>query len=624
MENVMTCKRAWRVVAGLGVGLAVMMAGCGRTGQGDAVGQGGVGDRDSLLEWANELVNTRPDSALEVCKIIMNECGPERDTIYARALLTRGNAWFAMGDLEQAKLDMASARALSRDLGDDYAYINATGDLGVAYRVSQDADSALILYQEALDAIPQGEFRSERAHLLTSLAVLYANTGRLAEARDYADKAVAAAKESEDMEMVMYATSTAGAIYNLMGDQSQAITLIHEAIAEARRLNLPRYELKAIGHLIDTHLRQSRNDSAMMYLRRGEELAREFPETSVEGLGFLEEKYVALSAMGRYRESLAVQRRLLDLQATAPTFMPPEKLWLRMARNYSALGLRDSAEVCYERSLELTDSLRGEEADEQLSEFYARFQTAEKELALAESQREKAKSDARAMTWIMVAVALILVVVTLVAYLLLRRKREALERSKAYISGIERERGRLAKDLHDGVCNDLYGIQMLLQTPTEKEALVEDVERIRADVRRISHELMPPALRDVELPQALEEMVGKLRHAYPGVDFSLEINGDGAWGKVAEVVSYNLYRVVQELIGNIMRHTSPTEVGVTLSRDHKQVQLEITHNGSEAKENCVNGRGIGLESVAERLEAIGATAQGLPYGHSMVINCPLR
>lgn len=114
--------------------------------------------------------------------------------------------------------------------------------------------------------------------MLTSIAILFANTGHLDEARDYADKAVAASKDSGDPDLIMYATSQAGAIYNLMGDREMATKLSYEALADARRQGLPRYELKALGHIIDIHLRENRPDSVDFYLRRGEELARLFPK----------------------------------------------------------------------------------------------------------------------------------------------------------------------------------------------------------------------------------------------------------------------------------------------------------------------------------------------------------
>ncbi len=576
-------------------------------------------DWEKMVATADSLIDLRPDSTLVLCRQFFDSYPHPADSLYARAKLIEGNAYFSLGDLEEAVSSMAKARDLAKACGDQYALINATSDLGVAMRVSQHPDSALSLYNEALGMIPQGEYLDERAHLLTSIAILYANTGRLDESREYADLAVTAANDCGDMDMIMYASSQAGAIYNLIGDRDKGLQLTRLAAAMARKNSFPRYELKALGHMIDLHLRDGQRDSALFYLSRGEELAKHFPRNSVEGLGFLEEKYVVLSTLGRYRESIAVQRLLLSLSADAATFMPHDKLWLRMARNYQALGRGDSAALCYERAIEVADSLRGEETDSQLSEFYARFKTSEKELALANLERQKARTDMWLSIWIGVALVCLMLAAVAWMYLRNRRRGERLRLIQSRLEGVEQERGRLARELHDGVCNDLYGVELLLQSPTPTESLLQDVERIRGDVRRISHELMPPSLEGLTLPQAFEEMLDKLRHASPSTFFSLEVDPEQGWASVPERVTYGLYRITQELIGNMLRHARPTSIDIKVARDNQKLTLSLSHDGAS---DSTPGRGIGLESVNERLAALNAPATGLPSSPEITISIP--
>jgi signal transduction histidine kinase len=384
-------------------------------------------------------------------------------------------------------------------------------------------------------------------------------------------------------------------------------------------MDLPRYEIKTLGHLIDMHLKAGNKDSVEYYLKRGEELSAQFPENSVEGLGFLEEKYVVLAALGHYRESLDVQHHLLNLQNKAATFMPAEKLWLRMARNYAALHNSDSTTYCYERALELTDSIRAKETDKQLSEFYARFKTSEKELALANMEKEKARSEMWLAIW--VAIAIVVIIVSIL-YIRDREKKERMRILQNRITAKEEERKRLAKELHDGVCNDLYGIEMLMQAGRHDEELLDDVEKIRMDVRRISHELMPPSLHDVNLSQALEDMVSKLRNAYPAKTFNLSIQPNADWDRVSEKVTYSLYRICQELLGNMLRHANPQVISLSISLVADVLKVELSHDGDASSTS--DGTGIGLESVRERLAAIESTAEGLPYAPVMTITCRVQ
>lgn len=573
----------------------------------------------TLMARADSLIDIEPDSTLVLCRQFFENYPSQSDSLYARARLIEGNAYFSLGDLEEARRAMTEARTVARKCQDRRILINATTDLGVTMRVSQQPDSALALYTEALTFIPDNGYDEEKAHLLTSIAILYANTGHLDRAREYADRAVAIARACGDMEMMMYATSQAGAIYNILGNKAKAYELTRSAMTEARRLGLPRYQLKALGHLLDLHLKDNHTDSVSYYLRQGEELARRFPENSVEGLGFLEEKYVVLAAIGRYRESLEVQRHLLGLTPEAAAFMPTDKLWLRMARNYAALHRPDSAYRCYERAQELTDSLRGQDADRQLSEFYARFKTSEKELALANLKQQQARSRLWLTVWVAVALLFAAACFVTLLYLRVRRRKEAIRLLQSRLSGIEQERGRLAKELHDGVCNDLYGIELLLQSSTPHNQLLTYVERIRSDVRCISHELMPPALQDIGLPQALGDMVAQLRHTYLQTTFSLSSDPATDWNAVASHITYGLYRICQELTGNILRHTRPTLVSLQLEGSDSYLRLTLSHDGETP--DTPRGRGIGLASVNERLTALGATAEGLPCGRKITITC---
>lgn len=586
---------------------------------GDGIAE--TGNMEDILQKADSLIDIAPDSSLILCRKFLEKYPVTTDSLYARVKLIEGNAHFSIGDVDEAINAAAEARHVAAGCGDDYVNVNATADLGVMNRVAQKPDTAIKLYNEALEMIRNGEFKDEKAHVLTSLAVLYANTGHLDEAKDYADKAVAAARDCGDLDMIMYASSQAGAIYNLLGEQSRALSLTRDVLYRARESGMPRYQLKALGHLIDIFLKAGQKDSVMHYLSEGEELAGSFPQNSVEGLGFLEEKYVVLSALGRNRESIDIQKQLLRLGGSAATFMPVEKIWLRMSRNYASLGLNDSARICYERAFELSDSIRGADTDRQLSEYYARFKTSEKELALVKLEKEKSRSDMWIAVWLGIASFLAAAIIAAVLYIRAKKKQEDMKILAGRISGIEEERGRLGKELHDGVCNDLYGIEMLMQSGTRPDEILSELDNVRIDVRRISHQLMPPSLQDVSLQEAIAELVGKLRHSYSGCRFLLSDLTGGM--PVSENIRYNIYRISQELVGNMMRHAKPSEVSVSIAVADKTLYVTFEHDG-RIDHSEDSRHGIGIESVKERLISIGASAQGLPFSNKIIIKCTVK
>jgi two-component system NarL family sensor kinase len=189
------------------------------------------------------------------------------------------------------------------------------------------------------------------------------------------------------------------------------------------------------------------------------------------------------------------------------------------------------------------------------------------------------------------------------------RKEEELKLAQSYIDGLERERTRLAKDLHDGVCNDLLGIGMNMQymqpTDESKREILALLEQVRSDVRCISHELMPPKFQVTTLAETVEAYVeGLALPASVQLAFSKE-NEEIQWSQVPEEVSYEVYRIMQELLSNILKHSGATEIDVTLTLKRKLLTLQISNNGKNYCGDEVRGKGIGLTTIQERAKAVG-------------------
>lgn len=556
---------------------------------------------DNDIEWADNYVDINPDSALIAVRIV-EERYRRRLTAsdHARLAIIRGNAWFSNGEISKGLADIRQAVALSREARDTSLLINSLSDLGVMSRVAQKPDSALICYNEALKLMHlHGASAEDEAHLLTSIAILYTNTQRLTDAVPFVRQAVAKAEKSGSMETMMYAGSQGGIILFLAGYKDEGLSIERRIVSMAERNGAPRYVLKTYASIIDMHYKCGNRDSVMFYIDRGNEIMDKVPEGSVESLGFLEESYVVLAAMGRYRESLAVQHRILAMK-DAGTYMPMDKLWLRMARNYDALGQDKQAADAYERSICISDSLRNTEIDKQLSEFQVKYDTMQKELDISRLSAEKANS----VTLMVVAGAVfILVLAGLVAYIFLRRRHEAYARVCEHLKGVEEERGRLARDLHDGICNDLYGLSLLMQSSSAgKKEVAEGIRQIAGEVRSISHELMPPRFKSGSLDDLLAV------YALQSNGFVDYVSTSSEQSAIAPEVAYQVYRIVQELVQNIRKHTTAGDVRLTADYG-RGIKLTLTYSGEPHNVSRSRSDGIGTITTQRRAELIGANIQ---------------
>ena len=138
--------------------------------------------------------------------------------------------------------------------------------------------------------------------------------------------------------------------------------------------------------------------------------------------------------------------------------------------------------------------------------------------------------------------------------------------------------------------------------------MVDWVEQVRMEVRNISHELMPPKFKCTTLDEMLEEYVE--RHPLRGqvsICFRKQNRG-GSWAGIPEQVAYEVYRVMQELLSNIVRHAHATRIEIVLSLEASQLVLSMTDDGDVFLNPVAadgNGNGIGLDTIRERAKALG-------------------
>ena len=493
--------------------------------------------------------------------------------------------------------------------------VSVLSSLGVCYRRSELPDSALVCYRQALRLLQGHDAPSEEVYLLTNIAILYANIRRLDEAEAYARRAMTVVPRCDDWDMVIYAGSTIGVILSLQGKHDEAARMIHPVLDLARRQQKPRFALKAITYLMNAFKQANRMDSIRHYMREAETWLAKMPEHSTEALGYQEFLYQLLMEVGQYRESLAIQQRLQAVRSDNAQ-VPADRFYLHMARNYAGLHDYPRATDCYEKAYRMADSLHAASIETELSELSAKYKSQEQELEIVRLNEANLQQKARVMQWGITAIVAMFVLLTGGVWFIFRRKRirkEAeLKLAQSYIDGLERERTRLAKDLHDGVCNDLLAIGMQMQcmpeADTSRSRLLELIEQVRQDVRNISHELMPPKFTHVTLAETVASYVELLSvPASITLSFSEESNGL-SWSRVPERVAYEVYRVVQELLSNIVQHAAKvSSIDVRLSLQADEVVLSIEGIGGPCLDAVKTGTGVGLLTLRERAKAVGGT-----------------
>lgn len=558
------------------------------------------------------------DSAHFFCKEGLKYADKNKPEPYLTLINNLADTYFSAG-----KMDIATQLFLSADkeavrLAHSRMFrVSVLTSIGVTYRRREMPDSALFYYNKALGLL-EGEENSisEEIHLLTSIAVLYANTSRLSEAENYVRRAMKKAEKCDDMDMTLYAAATAGSIFILQKNYAEASRVILPVLEKARQQQKPKFELKCLTFLLSIFRQTNNKDSINHYMKEADRAAALLPENSTEVMGYRETQFQILSSLGKYRESLAIQHRILK-EGSQNIQTPVDNLYKLMARNYAKLNEYRQAAAYYEKCIAASDSLRKEAIDAELSELTVKYETQEKELEIAQLNEEQLSQKAQTMRWTIAAIGLSGILLLLALWYALSRRhakrKEELNVARSYIEGLEQERARLAKELHDGVCNDLLGIGLQLQAlPIPEDSrnyLLNLTEQIREDVRSVSHELMPPKFQHTTLDEMAEAYIARF-HMPHSIQVTMNKESKGKeWNEIPERTAYETYRIMQELLSNIVRHANATKIEIDLLLEEHTLTLRIKDNGNRTGKcpEAANAGGIGRTTIAERIKITGGT-----------------
>lgn len=223
-----------------------------------------------------------------------------------------------------------------------------------------------------------------------------------------------------------------------------------------------------------------------------------------------------------------------------------------------------------------------------------------------------------------------------------RRDRDMMDR---LVEAQEKERNRIARDLHDNLGQKMTGLRLKIdsmlsrcgghpEAVREFDDLRDRLEEIDRDITFLSWELRPTELESVGLSDAL----GSFSHEWSrqhgiDVEFHSELgteNGDAA--RFSSRIETNIYRVTQEALNNVLKHSSATSVSILLHFRGGNLVLVVEDNGVGFEPKAYDGRaegdyhGFGLQSMRERLELMKGTVEiesQLGNGTTVIARAPV-
>ena len=203
---------------------------------------------------------------------------------------------------------------------------------------------------------------------------------------------------------------------------------------------------------------------------------------------------------------------------------------------------------------------------------------------------------------------------------------------EALIDGEENERKRIAQELHDGLNGDLSAIKYRLSTLEDSGLSTIDTENLTkvitmidescAQVRSISHNLMPASILEYGLVESVREYCIKINNSN---SFKIDFQTFGTYLSLSKKTETVIYRIIQELVTNILKHSKATEALIQINHREEELFITVEDNGIGFDTTKISD-GIGRKNIKTRVDFLSAqldvdsSTKGTSYTISIDLN----
>jgi two-component system NarL family sensor kinase len=595
-----------------------------------------------------------------------------------------------------AKKELVLAQAINHKRGMAQAY----SDIGNVFNRMGLFDSTLSYYKSALKIRQSLNDHVKAAGIYSNIATVYLNQSRFKEALEINFKSLKIYEQIADTANQAKILGNIGVLYyNLDQNESaykfdlkglRLARLSHSRLTEANimvQIAGVKYDL---GIRKDTVFNKRDVDSSLYYFSEAEKILTGF--NALYSLGALANNmgrvYTVLKDYNKatqyYDKALAYRQQMNDSYSIGLSYLALGNLH-KLQKNYQkSIGYYEKASAVfldvkdymnlkqayggmsvvyedlkdYQKAMKFhqlyaqyIDSVYTQENIDQMAEMQTKYDVEKKDLELAKNKAELESKEKQVFikNIIIISIIVLLVSISLVGFLFYRKKQIEQQakldaevasqkeiRTKAILDAEEKERRRIAQDLHDGVGQLLSAAKLNLshldskitaQTEEQKVAmqnalsLVDDSVK---EVRAVSHNMMPNTLIKLGLASAVREFITKLGNA-PTLKVDLEIVGlDTRLDNQIETV---LYRVIQEIVNNIIKHAKASHISMQLIRLETELNIMIEDNGvGFDTDKLASFEGIGLKGIQTRIEFLNGSVHfdsSVGRGTTVIIDVPL-
>jgi two-component system NarL family sensor kinase len=536
------------------------------------------------------------------------------------------------GDFQQS---FSYADSLSDFLKNDTTYAGKR-EMGILYwdmannynRIG-DYYKSIEYYFLSISVFEKFNDKNYLSSLYGNLSSIYTHTADSAKSLEYMQKALVLAEELSNDDLICRTLMNyANELIN-KGQFSKVQDVLNKAEPIVLKLQNTAYSQYFYYMKGDLARRQKEYMNAVTYLKKSLQLAK-IDNDPHQVTGVMSLLFDCFNALDNLSESKLYLDSTLLLAEKAGLKMRRKEVYDGFAVWYEKKGDYRTSNSYLKRSIALNDSILSEENNKRIASVETRYQIANKENEIKnlKTERELQQLSIRqknTLNYSLIGAAIIILVISLLSYRNYRQKQKLqqqriveletekqLTATEAVLKGEEKERTRLAKDLHDGLGGMLSGIKYsfqtmkgnLIMTPDNQQAFERSMDMLDSSIkemRRVAHNMMPEALVKFGLDIALKDFCndinqsGALRVTYQSIGLENTV--------IEQTTAIAIYRIVQELINNTMKHASAKTAIVQMTKTDGNISITVEDDGKGFDPLILKGgRGIGWSNIQSRIE----------------------
>ncbi len=523
-------------------------------------------------------------------------------------------------DFEQALLYADTARELYESIGDEYSVALALSNIGGYLIQTGDLEGALdaeLKTLEIAETLTEEEKKNQMmAAAYLTISKIYMQLEEYDKMIDFAKKSAALSSGYEKAKAVF----NVGAGYHLkfQSDSAYYYTAIADSIFMKMGDPFMIYQTKI--NLTQILIDQGKYQEALEEANYIEDLSTQYDDA--EGMYFATISKGEILFMQNYPQKALLQfTRALEFANQLDNPNHVAAVYKNLSFANSEIGNYREAFEYHEKFHELDSTVNASERIEGMNELMTKYETEQKERRIVEqelelsTQQSEIKSQ-RIQIITLVSGLIIVILFALIYYNQFRnRQKQALQAAvideqerglEAVFNATEEERKRIAKDLHDGVGQQLSALKrgfedvVKLNIPEEAKTKTSQLKKLldetADETRSISHQMMPRALMELGLVPAISDSLNKSLGT-ASIEFEFEhFNLKERYDERKEVA---VYRILQELINNIIKHSGAKTVNVQLFESNAHLILVVEDDGRWITNEQSDG--IGILNIKNRL-----------------------